>query len=117
MTTIAPDERESGLPKWAQTLIADLRWQIAAQTRLAEEARLATNPNDTNTYLYGRRSSGAIGLPNRSEVFFRLGDDPFEDAISVEIAEDPTRLVVHSPRALLIRPSVSNSFSVCLDRS
>jgi hypothetical protein len=118
MTTPLPDEREDRLPQWARTLIADLRQRNADLTKRAEEVRLATDPDATDTVLYGRRGAEAIGLPPGAEVFYRFGPDDEEDVISVQLVRsDPHRLVLHSPRRLLICPVISNSFAVFLDRT
>jgi hypothetical protein len=45
---IAPDEREAKLPQWAQHKLATLRRAVAEADSRAEQARMATNPAESD---------------------------------------------------------------------
>lgn len=65
---IAPDPREERLPKWAQADMRALRRMVEHAERVAEEARLATKPDETHVVINPYQDT--IGLPERESVRF-----------------------------------------------
>lgn len=109
------------LPKWAQAEIADLESRVADAERLAEDARLATDPASTNTYVepyFGDR----IGLPNGERVVFRVTDPVrgFEQKVYVRVqngSEGPYLALHADGGALVITPVVTNVINLRVARS
>jgi hypothetical protein len=95
------DPREERLPKWAQDALAHARRTAADALREREEARLATNPDETDTLVdpYGKPP---IGLPKGERVRFLTGGSD-RDWIDVRVDRDgylkvmgETRLVIYA---------------------
>ncbi len=103
------DEREERLPKWAKEKLADARRRVQNANELAQEARLATKPDDTDTLVnpWGK----SIGLPKGERVRFLLSkDDNLRDWVDVRVKDGSLELMAGG--SLILRPQVTNVVSV-----
>ena len=71
MSTATLTERERRLPKWAQEELSMLRRDNERLAQAAEQARLATDPFGSDTYI-DRHRDGEVGLGNGTPIGFRL---------------------------------------------
>ena len=119
-TSLEPDPREGKLPVWAQKALADLRRELERAIAHADETRLATKPDETDTVVY-RYSDEPIGLDPGATVEFRLGGptptpDRFHDNyLHAHVVTDKwgTRLEISSGRmALQVSPKSGNSIVI-----
>ena len=107
---IGTDPREAKLPVWARTYIERLRRVAQDAERDRDEARLATNPAESDTVL-DAYASIPIGLGKSPNVRFRLGSEERSEWIDVRTHRDhegKTYVEVRSGDSLLIRPQVTN---------
>ncbi|GAB3847354.1 hypothetical protein GCM10029963_28700 [Micromonospora andamanensis] len=114
-----PDPREAKLPRWARDEMARLRKvadqceaRIAEAERQAERARLATDPDGSDTVLepYGDE----IGLGNGKRVRFRLpGRDRLRQWVDVRVTRYGT-VELMGGDALTLHPSASNVLNVAV---
>ena len=110
-----PDPREQTLPKWAQQQLDDLRTAATEAQRRAEEARLATRPDDTDTVL-DRYDATPIGLPKGSLVYFLVEGTEFH--IEVRTLDNGEGIDIGSSwGALDIKPLSRNHLAVVLDKA
>jgi hypothetical protein len=99
------DERERRLPKWAQDELTQLRHLIERYQREAEEARLSTSPDESDTVVDRVLRGGEIGLGKHPRIVFRTRTGEIEAQV------DGGVLRVSSPMgAILVEPRASNSF-------
>ena len=91
------DPREQRLPVWAQGLIEELRRKAIYAQKLADEARLATDPAISLVQLVTDYDAVPIGLGSRPVTFRPSVDAAWYDALIVQ----PTRF--HS-RGLRVPP-------------
>lgn len=103
----AADPREERLAKWARDLIDDLRRKVEDAEREAEEARLATRPDETDTVIQPYDDI-PIGLPKGERVRFRLGPPgDLRHYLEVRVADDFT-VEVMAGASLRVYPRASN---------
>lgn len=105
----APDPRESKLPAWAQKQLAHLRLELTDALKAAEEARLATSPDESNAVI-DRFPVGSIGLGNAT-VTFKLGDKWHE---SVAVRVQGAALIVNGAGTISVQPSASNAVQITM---
>lgn len=67
----AKDDREARLPKWAQDKLERMRHMLADATALAEQARLATDPEGSSVLIH-RHGDEPIGLGDAT-IEYRTG--------------------------------------------
>lgn len=96
------DPREEKLPRWAQQELDRLRRKVADAERLAEEARLATKPEESDAILYPY-DEVPVGL-GRALVRFLLGGDAYVDA---RVVHGSLELMTDAP-GVLVRPRAAN---------
>jgi hypothetical protein len=115
---MSPDPREGGLPKWAQTMLGDLRRHALDSQRAADAARLATDPKGSGAIL-DPYSDIPIGLgrnPKITFVFSRDGQGEPNDTIDVRLSSDrPGAIELMGSAGLSIRPQVTNMIHVWPD--
>lgn len=103
------------LPKWAQREIERLERRVADAEMIAEEALLATDPDQTDTYvspMYPKK----IGLPSGERVCFRLGEG-YEIEVRVKMEGGGRMVELSSGQGrLVIVPQVSNVIRVGVGR-
>lgn len=106
-------ERESRLPQWAQLLIGQLRAKARSERASAEEARAATNPDETDT-IYGVYSErGQLGLPMSETIRFIVGPDREHHWIDVHVdRSDGNCVEIAAAEALWIAPRSGNTARV-----
>ncbi|WP_329793848.1 hypothetical protein V1227_18705 [Lentzea sp. DG1S-22] len=109
---LAPDAREDKLPRWAREKLDRLRdsAQIAAREveyadRRAEEARLATRPEESDAVLVAASDEVPIGLGKEPRVRFRP-NAPDSRYIDVWLEHDV--IWVRGPWELAIHPYSGN---------
>ena len=73
MSTETATDRETRLPKWAQEELATLRRRVEVAERLAEDARLATDPAGS-TALLTRGIDDPIGLGAHANIDFVIDE-------------------------------------------
>jgi hypothetical protein len=106
------DEREARLPKWAREEIRDLRRRVSEAESLAQQARLDTNPDGSNTQIQNYTDRN-IGLGDETLIRFVLATFPdgreriYVDA-NVRTLHGETHLHVQSSDQLVIHPQSSN---------
>jgi hypothetical protein len=108
------DEREQRLPKWAQKELESLRRQVRNAERAAEEARLATSPDESDTII-DRYTEGPIGLGKGARVrFLPEGHegDGWHHHNYLEVRVEDGGIQVHAGGQLSILPRVSNSVQI-----
>jgi hypothetical protein len=98
------EERRARLPKWAQEELAQLQRNADRWERQAEEARLATSPDDTDTTVERRMQGGAIGLKRGATVTFQLPAGEIQARV-----EGDHLLVMADWSGLVIQPRASNT--------
>jgi hypothetical protein len=114
-----PDPREAKLPVWAQDIIRSLRRQLAQADRLAETARLNTDP-DTSTavvdvpiYGHGSDVGRTVGLGVRPNIGFRAGPGPGGNrVIHARQDEDGVLEVYTSGGGLAVVPWSGNAIRI-----
>lgn len=99
------DDREARLPRWAQDTLSALRRRLADAERLAEEARLATDPDESSAIIHPY-DEVPIGLGN-AVVRFKLDDGEY-----VEVQVRDGHVTVMGSSATLIMPYSSNHFAI-----
>ena len=112
MGALDVDPREEKLPAWAREKLKEARRVAVIARREADEARLATNPDDTDVII-GRWNAIPIGLPPGERVRFIVGPNRSHDWI--EVHTDGDRIEVTGDRALNVHPRVSNVVRICLN--
>lgn len=102
MGAMMAQDREIKLPVWAQTLILDLRRLVRQADREADQAALATGPDDSDTVItrfYPGREVRPVGLGRGTKVTFRLPSGDVDVRVNergrLHIATD-SQLVAHS---------------------
>jgi hypothetical protein len=114
-----PDPREAKLPVWAQDIINSLRRLAAEADRLAETARLNTDP-DTSTavvdvpiYGHGSDVGRTVGLGVRPNIGFRAGTGPHGNkVIHARQDEDGVLEVYTSGGGLAVVPWSGNAIRI-----
>ncbi len=102
---IEVDEREQRLPKWAQEKLTDARRRVRDANELAQAARLATKPDETDTLIDPWGDS--IGLPKGERVRFLLADDDnLREWVDVRVKDGVLELM--GGGSLVLRPQVTN---------
>lgn len=101
------DERERRLPKWVQDELTQLRHLIERYQREAEEARLSTSPDESDTVVDRILRGGEIGLGRHPRVVFRTR----AGEISAQIDGGILR-VSADMGGILVEPRASNSVFV-----
>ena len=105
------DEREVKLPMWAKATIERLRTSVERARSEAEEARLLTNPDDTDTHV--RMYVGKpIGLPKGERVRFQLGDRSDQ---YVDVRTEGNHVHVMGGDMLVLKCQASNVVNIGLD--
>lgn len=108
------DPREARLPKWAQAEMARLRAaadsadaRVQAANDRAEFARLATDPEGSNT-VFAEYGSPEVGLGNGVRVQFRMAgfDRDWRKYLDVRVQGDEIEL--HAGGGMSIRHNSSN---------
>lgn len=110
------DPREEKLPVWAAQALHRLRQRTLEAEAIAEEAKLATNPAESNTVLnpYG----DTIGLGNDVSIEFRL-PDPNHETHKIKMRARINRhgvLEISGQAALIMRSEASNVLTITADR-
>jgi hypothetical protein len=117
MNPMEQDPREDKLPKWAQDQLATLRRKVTDAERRAEEARLASGPEDSDTFLHPHDEI-PVRLGRGEPVRFQLGENYF-DYLDVRIKRDrrdgPYLELMSGGGVLALRPQVSNVVRVRVD--
>lgn len=108
------------LPNWAQDLINTLQNREDAALQTAEQARLATNPDDSDTILYRFRQD-PVGLGCGEKIAFLLGGVTLKDvagsrSVLGDVQADVRggRLAIHAARAMAIYPKSSSAIEITL---
>lgn len=106
ISTHVDHERLTKQPLWVHDMVAGLIRDREAAEKAAHDARLATNPDETNTLIdpYGKPP---VGLPNDTSVRFRLTGDEYVDC---RIKDGELHIMGSS--TLKITPNVSNVVTV-----
>lgn len=119
---ITEDPRFARLPKWAQTEAEHLERRVREAEKLAERARLATAPGESDTLL-DKYDDKPIGLGTGTQVRFilREGKQDWRSYIDVRVERDQTtgarRLRLHGAEGLVLHPYISNVLHVDLTTS
>lgn len=91
MTTIwypdplAPHDRETKLPQWAQTLVGQLRDGVRREQARAQAVRAETTPGETDTIRDVYSDHGPIGLSKGETIRFIIGPDRSRDYVDVHV--------------------------------
>lgn len=106
-------EREDRLPQWVRQLIRRLRDQVRSERASAEEARAATNPNETDTIYDVYSERGQLGLPMSETIRFIIGPDRDHHWIDVHVDRYEGNCVeVTAAESLWIAPRSGNTARV-----
>lgn len=106
---MSPDPREAKLALWAQNLFRELRKRVQAAEWQAEEARLATKPDESLVLVprFGRRQQNDIGLGDATIRFRAALDLPWDRHFDVRVFTDGIQ--VNAGRGpLQVEPVASN---------
>jgi hypothetical protein len=116
MTDQEAQAKVGTLAKWAQEYIARLERKVVDAERVAEDARLATNPDDTNTVIDPYQDT--IGLPSSGRVRFILTnarsarqspDQRRHDQwIDVHVDHGGTHIELMASETIRVTPQASN---------
>lgn len=109
-TETAVDPREDKLPKWAREELHELRRRTREAEKLAEDARLATDPDSVDTLLM-RGIREPIGLGTGPTVRFRLGDGRGE-FIDVRYDSRAELVYMHGDSGIAVLPRATNAIAV-----
>ena len=95
------DERERRLPKWVQDELALLRREVERLRDQAEEARLTTSPDESDTVVDRVLRGGEIGLGKHPHIVFRTRTGEIEAHVADGVlrVSSPMGGVVVEPRA------------------
>jgi hypothetical protein len=105
-----PDPREDRLPAWVRQQFATLRRRTEDAEQERADARLATDPAESDTVL-DAYADIPIGLGKEAIVRFRLGDEERMEWIDAKVSHDAhggTYLRLMSGENLQIEPCSSN---------
>lgn len=91
-------------PVWVQDLVHRLIQERDAAERAADEARLSTEPEDSDTVIE-RLEQGTIGLGNGTSITFKAGDNRVE---TFNVRLEKGTLIVMGGSSIGMRPSASN---------
>jgi hypothetical protein len=113
------DPREVNLPKWVQARLELLRMRLREAATAADEARLATDPDDSDTLLL-RYTDGPIGLGRTPRIRFYLeGSSRSREFIDVRLRSDRSggrmQLDVYSHGTLVLLPRAANRVALILE--
>lgn len=111
---LAPDEREQKLPNWARDKMGALRRAVESANNAAEEARLSTSPDESDTAIE-RFSRGKIGLGRGTTIRFSLGER-WDQHIDVRVDAARGRLVVIGGDQIVVKPQSGNSLEILVTR-
>lgn len=113
---LAVDERESKLPRWVQDKLISMRRIAREAVDANEQARLASDPDGSNTLLDCYEET-PIGLGKGTEVRFLVGENSL-DYIDVKVRQDPNGPYLHvaGGDSLLVFPQATNVVSVRMGR-
>lgn len=117
---IEPDPREEKLPRWARELLGNMRLRVEHAERDAQQALLATRPDETDTVVY-RYGDEPIGLTPGATVQFQLGPNERKHSynyIQCRVETDTTGTYLHviGGGALSFRPKSSNHAHIITER-
>jgi hypothetical protein len=104
--TLSHDAREARLPLWAQELIRSLRRERDEAETAADDARLATKPDESSAVLHPY-SDIPIGLGRDARVRFKTGRNSWLD---VQVRGDA--IEVMGARCLELHAQSGNVFQL-----
>lgn len=107
------DSRELMLPKWAQQTINSLRRRVEDADRRAEDARLATKPEETDTIVGHRIADGVIGLRRGATVTFlpHPGADEM-DWRAIQVRTFEGGIQIHGMTNISVSPVSANGVEI-----
>lgn len=106
------------LPQWARDLIQHQQRLLASARHSAEEARLATNPDESDTLIY-RFQQDPIGLGHGTKVAFLL-NDTWASASGrsgmgdIQAHVQDGQLLIHGFDVISVHPKSGNSIAITL---
>ena len=110
---MVPDHREPKLPHWVQDTINDLRRRVEVAEARAEETRLATKPDESDTLVVRYGGGGDIGLGRGPTVRFNL-DEGWSQYLSARVEDG--RLIIHGGDQITVRPQSGNTIAIAVQR-